>query len=90
LVLVAIEYDGNTRRGLVAGVRDPFGMELLATVHWVAVHDGARTVAEAIEAVYLWNDRKQAFGPRQIHVAWDVLNAGGWLRAELAAARMQH
>jgi O-acetyl-ADP-ribose deacetylase (regulator of RNase III) len=73
---------------LVQGFETPFGMELLATVHWVAVHDGARTVAEAIDAVYLWNDRKRAFEPRQIHVAWDVLDAGGWLRVEPAAARM--
>jgi hypothetical protein len=73
---------------LVQGFETPFGMELLATVHWVAVHDGARTVAEAIDAVYLWNDRKRAFEPRQIHVAWVVLDAGGWLRVEPAAARM--
>jgi hypothetical protein len=63
--------------------------ELLVTVHWVAVHDGARTVDEAVAAVYQWNDRKRVFEPRQIQLAWDVLGAGGWLRAEPAAARMQ-
>jgi hypothetical protein len=63
-------------------------MELLATVHWVAVHDGARTVDEAVDAVYQWNDRKRVFEPRQIQLAWDVLDAGGWLRTECAAARM--
>lgn len=72
---------------LVQGFETPFGMELLATVHWVAVHDAARTVDEAVDAVYQWNDRKRVFEPRQIQLAWDVLDAGGWLRAEPAAAR---
>ncbi|MBC7974636.1 MAG: macro domain-containing protein [Myxococcales bacterium] len=75
--------------GLVQGFESPFGMELLATVHWVAAHDGARTVDEAIDAVYQWNDRKRAFEPRQIQVAWDVLGAGGWLGAESVAAQMR-
>jgi len=73
---------------LVQGFETPFGMELLATVHWVAVHDGARTVDKAVDAVYQWNDRKRVFEPRQIQLAWDVLDAGGWLRAESAAARI--
>jgi O-acetyl-ADP-ribose deacetylase (regulator of RNase III) len=73
---------------LVQGFETPFGMELLATVHWVAVHDGARTVDEAVDSVYQWNDRKRAFEPRQIRLAWDVLDAGGWLRVNSAAAQM--
>jgi hypothetical protein len=36
----------------------------------------------------VWNDRKPVFEPRQIRLAWDVLDAGGWLRAEPAAAQM--
>jgi hypothetical protein len=30
---------------LVHGFETPFGLELLATVHWVAAHDGAQTGA---------------------------------------------
>jgi len=71
---------------LVQGFESPFGMELLATVHWVAAHDGAGTVSEATDAVYQWNERKQAFEPRQLQIAWDVLGAGGWLRAVPATA----
>jgi hypothetical protein len=41
---------------------------VLATVHWVAAHDGARTVDEVVGAVYQWNDRKRAFEPRQIQL----------------------
>ena len=73
---------------LVQGFETPFGLELLATVHWVAAHDGARTADEAVGAVYQWNDRKRAFEPRQIQLAWDVLGAGGWLPAEPAVARV--
>jgi hypothetical protein len=60
----------------VQGFETPFGMELLATVHWVAVHDGALTVDEAVDAVYQWKDRKRAFEPRQIRLAWDSLCGG--------------
>jgi O-acetyl-ADP-ribose deacetylase (regulator of RNase III) len=74
---------------LVQGFETPFGMELLATVHWVAAHDGARTADDAVAAVYQWNDRKRVFEPRQIQLAWDVLAAGGWLRSEPLAAHMQ-
>lgn len=64
---------------LVQGFETPFGMELLATVHWVAAHEGATTVDEARDAVYAWNARKRVFEPRQVQLAWDVLTAGGWL-----------
>jgi len=57
---------------LVQGFETPFGLELLATVHWVAAHDGANTIDEAVGAVYQWNDRKRAFERRQIQLAWDV------------------
>jgi O-acetyl-ADP-ribose deacetylase (regulator of RNase III) len=73
---------------LVQGFESPFGMELLATVHWVTAHEGARTVDQAVEAVYQWNDRKRAFEPQQIQLAWGVLSAGCWLRTEPAAARI--
>jgi hypothetical protein len=69
---------------LVQGFETPFGMELLATVHWVAVHDGARSVEDAVDAVYKWNERKRVFELRQIQLAWDVLGAGGWLSTEPA------
>ncbi len=64
---------------LVQGFETPFGMELLATVHWVAAHEGATTADEARDAVYAWNARKRAFDPRQVQLAWDVLALGGWL-----------
>jgi O-acetyl-ADP-ribose deacetylase (regulator of RNase III) len=71
----------NFRRvaDLVDGFETPFGLELLATVHWVATREGAASVDDAISQIYGWNDRKKAFTPRQISIAFDALKAKGWL-----------
>jgi O-acetyl-ADP-ribose deacetylase (regulator of RNase III) len=59
---------------LIAGFETPYGMELLATVHWVAKRDGAQTASEAIDKVHGWSDRKrQLFQHRHIELAWQVL-----------------
>jgi O-acetyl-ADP-ribose deacetylase (regulator of RNase III) len=64
---------------LVEGFETPFGLELLATVHWVGKHEGVRTADTAIDAVYSWNGRKRRFSERQIRLAWDILATKGWL-----------
>jgi O-acetyl-ADP-ribose deacetylase (regulator of RNase III) len=64
---------------LVEGFETPFGMELLATVHWVATRDGVSNAESAVDAVHAWNDRKRRFSPRQIKIAWSVLATNGWL-----------
>jgi len=66
---------------LIEGFETPFGMELLSTVHWVVMYDGASTVEEAIEKTYAWNDRKRMFKEEHIRIAWDVLNLHEWLAA---------
>lgn len=66
---------------LVEGFETPFGMELLATVHWVAAREGATSLEAAVEAVYGWNERKRAFTSKQIQIAWEVLSSKGWLSA---------
>jgi len=71
---------------LVQGFESPFGMELLATVHWVATREGATSPAEATKAVHDWNLRKRCFTPPQIQVAWDVLASKGWLPSVAASA----
>ncbi|GAO40494.1 hypothetical protein SCH01S_48_01560 [Sphingomonas changbaiensis NBRC 104936] len=65
---------------LVDGYETPYGLELLATVHWVATREGARTAEEAAARVYKWNDRKKAFTPRQITIAFNALKENGWLQ----------
>jgi O-acetyl-ADP-ribose deacetylase (regulator of RNase III) len=65
---------------LVQGFESPFGLELLATVHWVCAREGAGTSDAAIEKVYAWNEHKQQFTRRQIKLAFEVLQSQGWLK----------
>ena len=67
--------------GLVDGFETPFGLELLATVHWVMTREQARTPDEVTHLVYAWNERKKRFSPRQICLAVDVLRSNGWVVA---------
>lgn len=64
---------------LIEGFETPFGMELLATVHWVATREGATQPDEAANRCYEWNDRKRMFSRRQIEAAWDALTQKGWI-----------
>ena len=66
---------------LVEGFETPFGLELLATVHWVATRTDARTPEAVTAETYAWNERKKRFSPRQIALARDVLSGKGWLPA---------
>jgi len=68
---------------LVDGFETPYGMELLASVHWSAVHDGEVSDAEsAVTAMACWNDRKRRlFKPAHIRLAWERLQAEGWIKA---------
>ena len=52
---------------------------MLASVHWVATRDGARSAEQAGDALYAWNDRKKQFTRYQIAIAWAVLDEQGWL-----------
>jgi O-acetyl-ADP-ribose deacetylase (regulator of RNase III) len=81
--LIESHPDTQARSGRVAklihGFETPFGMELLATVHWVCTREGAKSEDEAIERTYSWNERKKGFDRSQISLARDVLGTQGWL-----------
>jgi O-acetyl-ADP-ribose deacetylase (regulator of RNase III) len=64
---------------LVEGFETPFGLELLATVHWVATREHAASVDDVTRSVYDWNERKKRFSPRQIELAFKILRSKGWL-----------
>lgn len=66
---------------LVDGFETPFGLELLATVHWVARHEGAQTLDDVIAASYSWNERKRRFSRDQLALAFEVLRRKGWFEA---------
>jgi hypothetical protein len=67
---------------LIDGFESPYGLELLATTHWAAVHEGAVHVDEAIATVRSWSARKERlFSPEHITVAWERLAETGWLES---------
>ncbi len=64
---------------LVRGYETPFGLELLATVHWVATRNHPASADEVVAKTYEWGDRKKRFSRSQIGLALDTLSAGQWL-----------
>jgi O-acetyl-ADP-ribose deacetylase (regulator of RNase III) len=68
---------------LIDGFQSPYGMELLATVHWVATNDPNVTSNEsAISAVHAWNSRKQQLMTHEhVNIAWSRLKSQGWLNS---------
>jgi len=64
---------------LVDGFESPFGLELLATVHWVVENEQVQTIDDVITSVYAWNEKKKQFSKRQIMLAFDVLSKKGWI-----------
>jgi O-acetyl-ADP-ribose deacetylase (regulator of RNase III) len=82
---VFLENHDNTKErfdrvvDLIKGFETPFGMELLATVHWAATRENAETIDEVITKTYKWNKRKHMFQEEHIRIAWEVLGQKGWL-----------
>ena len=64
---------------LVEGFESSFGLELLATVHWVATECPSATVDEVIDRTYAWGNQKRQFSARQIRLAHQILTKKGWL-----------
>ena len=65
---------------LVEGFESPYGLELLATAHWVVSEPGASSALEdVVQRVHAWNERKRQFTPRQIAIALDTLRQKGWM-----------
>ncbi len=64
---------------LVEGFESPFGLELLATVHWIIKQEGVSSMEDIVEQIYAWNERKRQFTRRQIALAVDVLSQKRWV-----------
>ena len=61
---------------LIDGFETPFGMELLASVHWIAVQEGNEADLDAVtvtERVASNNRKKRLFSADQVLVALDQL-----------------
>lgn len=67
---------------LIRGFETPYGMELLATVHWAIENEdpeAAKDSDRAIDLVQSWNDRKRdLFKPQHIRKAWQRLSEQNW------------
>lgn len=74
---------------LSKGFESAYGMELLASVHWVATRestDAATDPAVAAELVGSWNARKQRMmGPDHVGKAWSHLRDERWLTNSISA-----
>jgi O-acetyl-ADP-ribose deacetylase (regulator of RNase III) len=70
---------------LVEGFETPFGLELLATVHWVVKEENAVSSEDALQKVYAWNSRKKQFSERQIQLAYQTLEEKGWFTSDRLA-----
>lgn len=66
---------------LIDGFQSPYGMELLATVHWVATNDSnVNSATSATSAVHAWNTRKKKLmTPQHVNIAWQRLESQGWI-----------
>ena len=64
---------------LVGGFETPFGLELLATVHWLMSKENKKELNDLISAVYSWNVKKQKFSKKQIEIAYNVLIQQAWV-----------
>ena len=71
---------------LVEGFESSFGLELLATVHWVVAESPTATTEEVVAGTYAWDERKRQFSEGQIRLALDVLREKGWLAGFPAAS----
>jgi O-acetyl-ADP-ribose deacetylase (regulator of RNase III) len=80
----SLERDRFTRvERLIEGFETPFAMELLGSVHWVAMNEphSAKDVETAIQMIHAWNARKrESFTSEHIATAWARLDDQGWLK----------
>ena len=65
-------------RRVVEGFETAYGMELLATVHWVMERERPRDFDQLAQLVSAWGPRKRRFTGRQLQIAVDRLCESGW------------
>ncbi|PVZ68823.1 type II toxin-antitoxin system antitoxin DNA ADP-ribosyl glycohydrolase DarG [Pelagibaculum spongiae] len=65
---------------LIEGYQSPYGVELLATVHWVAAYEGATSPEQAFALIQQWNARKkQLMTCQHVESAWMQLKQLNWI-----------
>ena len=66
-------------RDLVEGFETGYGLELLATVHWVAQREQPKDFNDLKQLVWAWNPRKRRLTESQLRVADGRLREGDWI-----------
>jgi O-acetyl-ADP-ribose deacetylase (regulator of RNase III) len=67
---------------LIAGFESPYGMELLATIHWAATHETGidSGLSKVTRVVREWNPRKHKLMKLEhVELAWKRLHEQGWV-----------
>ncbi|MEO7196440.1 MAG: macro domain-containing protein [Pseudonocardiaceae bacterium] len=74
---------------LSEGFESAYGLELLASVHWVATHENTKAAADpkiAGDLIGAWNARKhRMMGPDHVAKAWSHLRNERWLTSSARA-----
>ena len=72
---------------LIEGFETPYGLELLASAHWVSIHENQQASVStdyAVELVHQWTPRKRkALKDRDLRIAWERLKGQGWLETAI-------
>lgn len=69
---------------LVSGFETSFGLELLATVHWVSTREDKTSLNDVIDGVYAWGKQKHKFSEKQIKIAYNILQEQNWIKKAIA------
>lgn len=64
---------------LIEGFETPFGLELLATVHWVTKEHPDSIEDDVVTYTHQWSDRKRQFSKRHILLALRTLRNNGFM-----------
>ena len=73
----------NRVADLIDGFETSFGLELLATVHWIVKYEKSVTLDDIVNRTYEWNAHKHKFSPRQIRIAIERLSRNGWINTQV-------
>jgi len=65
---------------LIDGFESPYGMELLATVHWVVAQEKTKNIEDVYSKVKQWSTRKaDKIQKRHVEIAYNVLSKRKWI-----------
>lgn len=83
--LLEVEREAQQRiaqvQELIHGFETPFGLELLASVHWLMKYEDIRDIQQLSSAMQAWNKHKALFEPEHLELAWQTIRSRQWLQA---------